>query len=366
MKSLSKVLIILMYLCIPATMLAVQNDDDNKYLVGAVPEVDGKVVFSKEFSIPAMEQEEVYKRMHTWLEERMKKNGNNSRIIFDKPEEGQIVASGDEWIVFSSNAISLDRTKILYQITITCLPEKCLMDVSRIRFTYREGKEKYTAEEWITDKYALNKDKTKLIRGLAKWRRKTVDFIDNLTMGAAEALSATKAKKDAEAEKAEESKKGIGNGPIVISQRAEVEVKSPAQTVEVRAAKSDNSDGVAASASTIYKEIEPSQLPTSSIQMGAGRLVVVIGTDEFNMTMMTANAGGSLGKLQGKPVIFCFLSPDQPYEQMEKAESYKVRFYPTGEKEPTVVLECKKMPTATPMEGQPRMYAGEIVKAMTK
>ena len=46
----------------------------------------------------------------------------------------------------------------------------------KIRFNYREGKEKYTAEEWITDKYALNKSQTKLVRGLAKWRRKTVDL----------------------------------------------------------------------------------------------------------------------------------------------------------------------------------------------
>ena len=32
--------------------------------------------------------------------------------------------------------------------------------VEKIRFNYREGKEKYTAEEWITDKYALNKSQT--------------------------------------------------------------------------------------------------------------------------------------------------------------------------------------------------------------
>ena len=63
------------------------------------------------------------------------------------------------------------------------------MEVEKIRFTYGEN-EKYTAEDWISDKYALNKAKTKLIRGLAKWRRKTVDFADNLFTGAAQALGA--------------------------------------------------------------------------------------------------------------------------------------------------------------------------------
>lgn len=84
------------------------------------------------------------------------------------------------------------------------------------------------------------------------------------------------------------------------------------------------------------------------------------------MTMMTANAGGSLGKVSGKPVIFSILSPDQPYEQMEKADKYTIRFYPTGQTEPSVILECKKLPSPAAMEGMPRTYVGEILKAMVK
>lgn len=68
-----------------------------------------------------------------------------------------------------------------------------------------------------------------------------------------------------------------------------------------------------------------------------------------------------LGKVNGKPVVFSILSPDQPYEQW-KAESYIIRFYPTGQTEPTVVLECKKLPSPATMEGMPRTYVGEIRK----
>ena len=84
-----------------------------------------------------------------------------------------IAGIGEEWIVFRSSALSLDRTLTNYQITVTCKPGQCLMEIEKIRFSYRET-ERYTAEEWITDKYALNKSKTKLIRGLAKWRKKDV------------------------------------------------------------------------------------------------------------------------------------------------------------------------------------------------
>ncbi|WP_273157690.1 DUF4468 domain-containing protein [Bacteroides fluxus] len=393
MRNLTQLLFALFCLCLPA-MLHAQDKDDSKYLAGAVPEVDGKVVFTKEFSIPGMSQDEIYNRIYGWMEARLKQNENISRIVFSDKEKGQIVGTGDEWIVFSSTALSLDRTKILYQLTATCQPEKCTLEVEKIRFNYREGKEKYTAEEWITDKYALNKAQTKLVRGLAKWRRKTVDFVDELALGATEALSAATANAPAEEKKEEKTveKSVINSGPIVIAPKKQVTIESaqsqPAGNNNVISGTESNTGAGMPNAQVIvpsvqvkkpaalvpankaqqqaYKEVAPDQLSADAIQTGAGRLVIVIGEDPFNMTMMTANSGGSLGKVNGKPVIFSILSPDQPYEQIEKAENYIIRFYPTGQTEPTVILECKKLPSPATMEGMPRTYVGEILKAMVK
>ena len=393
MRNLTQLLFALFCLCLPA-MLHAQDKDDSKYLAGAVPEVDGKVVFTKEFSIPGMSQDEIYNRIYGWMEARLKQNENISRIVFSDKEKGQIVGTGDEWIVFSSTALSLDRTKIFYQLTATCQPEKCTLEVEKIRFNYREGKEKYTAEEWITDKYALNKAQTKLVRGLAKWRRKTVDFVDELALGATEALSAATANAPAEEKKEEKTveKSVINSGPIVIAPKKQVTIESaqsqPAANNNVISGTESNTGAGMPNAQVIvpsvqvkkpaalvpankaqqqaYKEVAPDQLSADAIQTGAGRLVIVIGEDPFNMTMMTANSGGSLGKVNGKPVIFSILSPDQPYEQIEKAENYIIRFYPTGQTEPTVILECKKLPSPATMEGMPRTYVGEILKAMVK
>lgn len=96
-------------------------------------------------------------------------------------------------------------------------------EVEKIRFNYREGKEKYTAEEWITDKYALNKSQTKLVRGLAKWRRKTVDFVDALCIEVTEALSASTAAQAPVEEKKEEKKETkalVNSGTTVIAPNA--------------------------------------------------------------------------------------------------------------------------------------------------
>lgn len=378
MKNLIKLLIVLVSISLSPTLYGQNND--SKYLTGAVPELNGKVVFTKEFNIPNMSQDEIYERLLSWLDNRLKKNENNSRILYFNKEKGQIVGTGDEWIVFSSSALSLDRTRILYQPSITCLPAKCTIEVSKIRFIYREGEEKYTAEEWITDKYALNKSKTKLVRGLAKWRRKTVDFMDNFFMEAAEALSAIESPNEQSKTPSKDSIKTnatsyANSGPTLITSRKEVITNNASssniaiQKKDEVAIKSTNkaTNGEVqpgASTSSKYKEVPPMELSADAIQTNAGKLVIVIGNDPFNMTMMTANSGGSLGKMNGKPVIFTILSPDQAYGQLESAETYNVRFYPNGSHEPSLILECKKLPAPTTAEGMPRTYIGEIIRAM--
>ena len=318
MNRLTQLFFVLFLLCLPVSVMAQKDkNDDSKYLAGAVPEVDGKVVFSKEFNIPGMSQDEIFDRMMKWMETRLKENKNQgSRVAYSDKEKGIIAGVGEEWIVFKSSALSLDRT-------------------------------------WISDKYALNKAKTKLIRGLAKWRRKTVDFADNLFTGAAQALGAAGVATEPVIQPGKQAV--ITPGPVVITPANPVIATDPSVNNNPSAA---NVPG--------YKEITPDQIPANAIQMGAGNLVVAIGKDAFNMTMMTANAGGSLGKMNGKPVVFTIFSPEQSYEQIEKADAYSVRFYPTNQSEPSIILECKKLPSQTPMEGQPRTYIGEIVKAWIK
>ena len=57
------ILFLTLFLALPIAMKAdsaKEKKDDSRYLVGAVPEVDGKVIFSKEFQIPGMSQAQIY------------------------------------------------------------------------------------------------------------------------------------------------------------------------------------------------------------------------------------------------------------------------------------------------------------------
>ena len=396
------ILFLALLLALPMAMkaeTAKEKRDDSRYLAGAVPEVDGKVVFSKEFQIPGMSREEIYNTLMQWMTERLKENGNtNSRVVYTNKEQGTIAGIGEEWIVFSSSALSLDRTLINYQLTVTAKTGSCLVELEKIRFTYRET-EKYKAEEWITDKYALNKAKTKLIRGLAKWRRNTVDFADDAFMDVAVAFGAkdTRPRVESKKKKKEEEEKLVPDyvtaaGPIVIGaadKQTEVKVAAaePAQQVnnanntqvsntQVSNTQVSNTQVSAAQKNKVsaempaYIEVDLKQIPGNVYAlMGSSTLVISIGKDAFNMTNMTANAGGALGYQSGKAVAYCTLSAEQPYEAIEKADSYKLKLYDSKlpNSEPLVIIECKKLPAgATPQAGQPRTYVGEIIKLLMK
>ena len=114
-----------------------------------------------------------------------------SHVSYSNEEEGVIAASAEEYIIFSSSALSLDRTRIYYQLLINTKDGKCDLMMTRIRYWYdeaRDGGEKYSAEEWITDDMALNKKKTKLAPICGKFRRETIDLKDELFQSAASAL----------------------------------------------------------------------------------------------------------------------------------------------------------------------------------
>ena len=131
---------------------------DAKYLKGAVPEVNGKVVFSTSINAPGKTADEVFAIVKTYL------------------------VKMTEWLVFKSNSIMLDQTRMLYLLKVRCSDGKADIEMTNIRYVYDEARKamRYTAEEWITDKEALNKKGTRLLPVSAKFRRKTIDRKDFL------------------------------------------------------------------------------------------------------------------------------------------------------------------------------------------
>ena len=161
----------------------VKTKVDPKYLKGAVPEVNGQVVFSKHINVPGKTASQIYDIMLQYMQ-RLTKTSNQieSQISTSDAQKHEIVGIYQEWLVFKNTALSLDRTRFFYALRAQCSDGAADIDMMRIRYLYEEERtpQRMTAEEWITDKESVNKKNTKLMPMSGKFRRKTIDRKDYL------------------------------------------------------------------------------------------------------------------------------------------------------------------------------------------
>ena len=162
----------------------VQKDNpDAKYLAeDAVPMVDGKVVFQTVIKAPGKSADQIYEILKVQLEKMVKEPNqfDNSIVAIHDSVKHELAAVFHEWLVFKSTALSLDRTEFNFQMHVLCTNEQAEVSIMRISYDYDVDRKPihYSAEEWISDKYAVNKKRTKLYPISGKFRRKTIDRKD--------------------------------------------------------------------------------------------------------------------------------------------------------------------------------------------
>ena len=160
-----------------------KDNPDAKYLAeNAVPMVDGKVVFQTVIKAPGKSADQIYGILKAQLEKMVKEPNqfDNSIVAIHDSIKHELAAVFHEWLVFKSTALSLDRTEFNFQMHILCSNEQAEVSIMRISYDYDVDRKPihYTAEEWISDKYAVNKKRTKLYPISGKFRRKTIDRVD--------------------------------------------------------------------------------------------------------------------------------------------------------------------------------------------
>jgi len=163
---------------------AQSTNPDAKYLAeGAVPEVDGKVCWQKVIDAPGKSAQQIYDILLAQLNKMVKEENQmmeRSKVAIQNQANHQLGATFHEWLVFKSTALNLDRTVMNFQLIVNCSDGKADVQMTRISYDYELERDPthYAAEEWITDKYAVNKKRTKLLKLSAKFRRKTIDRKD--------------------------------------------------------------------------------------------------------------------------------------------------------------------------------------------
>lgn len=160
--------------------------EDPKYLLGAVPKVDGKVKWTMDVDVPGKTAQEIYDIMFKYLTDLTKEENQleGSAVSLVNKKDHIIVAKIREWLVFKKQFLVFDRTKFIFTLVASCSDGHLNVSMERLSYRYEEnnGKEKYVykAEDWIADDNAVNKKGTRLYKGSAKFRRKTIDRKDYL------------------------------------------------------------------------------------------------------------------------------------------------------------------------------------------
>lgn len=174
-----------LFLLLPLTLLA--KGDDSKYLAGSVPEVDGQICFQKSFRVPGKSSEQIQTTIASWLQQLVEQSipapGRYARIM--ESNDTQVVARVCEWLVFKKKPLNLDRARLRYQIISQVDGDRVTLSATSLYYYYNENMETeqgqlIKAEEWISDKEALNKTQTKLYPKSGKFRRKTIDYMETL------------------------------------------------------------------------------------------------------------------------------------------------------------------------------------------
>ena len=348
-----KNLISLLFLCLP---FLVHAQTDEKYLEGAITLKNGKVTFSTEMVTPAMTKEQIYETILDWANKRFQPSEKmNARVLFQNPEEGSIAIGGEEYLVFSTSALALDRTRIYYQLKVLCENGKSNIEMTRIRYWYdeaRNGGEKYEAEEWIIDEWGLNKSKTKLAPICGKFRKKTIDLKDELFM---------------------EIQSVLGNKMIELGLKS-APIKPEAQVQIVQA------QPISQPVEIMQPEPTPEKINQASddietIITQSSRMTITAGNDE--QFEISKECWGGFGELFGKKVVFCLIDTQKTMGNllMTQSENYKISFYQSNNNQPALVINCKKLMAQTIngeeakkmssnciVEKSYNMYVGEIIK----
>ena len=331
--------LLLFLLFIPSLLIA---QEDQKYLAGAVTEDDGKVVFSKEISMPSLSKDQIYDIMYSWAQQYFSEDGR--RLVYSDKDKGDIAAVGEEYLVFQSTALSLDRSLINYRVTIECENNSAKIKMTGIRYeynvSYQREPEKYTAEEWITDKFALNKKKDKLNRGNGKFRRKTIDLADEMFKSADAAFGIQPAGVVTPAYAVAPVQQQTAPATVPAQQIT----KAPVNNIEV-------CQGLSA--------FDPDKIPSTLLNMLPESKMQVTPADNESLVEHYAT-WKEMGKMFGKNIASISISPDsEVYKAIKDNDFYTISFTKQDEPETWFMIQCVKQGEST--EGTQKIIIGEII-----
>ncbi len=330
---------LLLFTCLLICMQS-KAQDDSRYLAGAVPVENGKVVFSCTYDNLQLSKDQLFNLAQGWLEKQAVDESN--RIVFADREAGSLAFTGKQYIVFTSTALSLDRSMMSYRLIATCEEGSCTLSISGIRYeygvSYKKDPEKYTAEEWITDENTLYKGKLNRITG--KFRKGTIDFADETFEAFAKVL----------------------NPPAAAPQWSRAQTE-PAQAT-VKETQSVVSQPQPSSPKEGFVSIPAAQIPATILDMLPASKATLSTASQKALDNTGLQWKGT-NQMFGKTVAQIAVPENSlAYKALAAEEIFTLSFQHADAETPWLLMECRKGGETT--EGSMKTIIGEIIQVWFK
>ena len=157
------------------------------YLEGAIPTVDGKIVFTLDKDFEGCNAQKIYDTVYDILYNMTNESNQfeQSKISLVNKNEHIIVARFKEWMVFQKKALITDQTIFNYTVIAKCSDNHLNLTLSHIGYVYEtdengENGTAMNAEQCISDEFALTRTKKKLSKYYGKFRRMTIERKDEI------------------------------------------------------------------------------------------------------------------------------------------------------------------------------------------
>lgn len=171
-----------------------QQKDYTPYMQGAVPVVNGEVVFTQTIAAPGKTKSELYRLVASWASARYLPNVENGKwtdhdyfrnlnLASVKADDtaGKLECQGNEEIVFRNRFLEKDYSEIDYKLYIEVQDGAVTATMKNISYvyTFTDEKSRFSAESFITDEESFNK-KGQFYKDNRKFRVKTIDLKNEL------------------------------------------------------------------------------------------------------------------------------------------------------------------------------------------
>lgn len=362
--------LLLVLTIIPAILFA---QDNTKYMEGAVPVVDGKVVFTREIPTYGITGKELVKVLAEWVPEEF--TGTRNKIIVADSVKGVVAIQAHKQFRVKIGLFP-STTDMYFLQTIREEDGKCIFETSRIRYlnnpSSKEPGDMITAEEYITDRYALNKAKTKIFPGTGDYRRNTIDIVDGIAAGAQKAI-VTYCKMNGRSMEQQGNNAAV-QGNIVSTGQSGAANAAAAENRPAENLKNGNEQGseapalhkkeVVAPADIDYSQMEDlavNGIPDELVQLVTKNGLYIVAVNGRNLNKAIGGKGAiDISSERAAAVFTLTKNTDNILSLLEMADNYTLVYFNDIEQNnqsPMLMIKCRKS------QQFDKMFVGHIIEA---